>query len=318
MISRKLLDGLLDGTLEDHPNYVGGKYEGYYILIDHNLRTDNHRLQISAHSPQDPGNAALLQFVEGLQAETEGISSVVRSAYSIAAGITVDMGWELIDLLNNLIDKIIDYLKQNNYTSGCASCGRDVAVASYNINGKYGLNSWICPDCAEKIRNSLEESKAENPAPKKKAKLLPGLAGAFIGALIAGIAYVIIYRLGFPAAFVGLFIAFLTFKFYDNIGGCLDRKGTVICSLLVVAAAFLSNYIAWTFRALDSFKGYGWTFFEVFRRLSNIIIQADAGMDYVRELVYLFLFLLAGTAVSVLLINTPAKGDGMYTITKNK
>ena len=34
--------------------------------------------------------------------------------------------------------------------------------------------------------------------------------------------------------------------------------------------------------------------------------------------VLLQLFLLAGTAVSVLLINTPAKGDGMYTITKNK
>ena len=310
MLSKKLVEKLLDGALQDHPTYVGGRYRGYYIILDHDYKTNLQRIEICAYSDNDPGNVRLTEFLHQIKPEFGFIKHAYVENYSCNFQVTAGLNKKFIELADPLIRRVVDYLEANSYRSGCVNCGAEYNVDCYTINT---TNEYLCPSCIEKVKDSLEAHKEDIKA--NKSNLLHGFAGAAIGALVGGAAYVLISKAGYISAITGFIMAFLALLLYEKFGGCLDVKGIICCIAVLAIMVYFSVRMAWAWEAYDALKTYGWSFKDVFSNLGDIIKQIGANGDYLKDLGLSYLFTALGAVGKF--INAFRSSTGKYTIRKN-
>lgn len=80
-----------------------------------------------------------------------------------------------------------------------------------------------------------------------KDNVLLGIVGAILGALLGSVLWILIGQIGFIAGIAGYAIVFCSVKGYEKLGGCVSRKGLIICIvfsfLMIVTAEFISTGI---------------------------------------------------------------------------
>ena len=310
MLSKKLVASLLDGALQDHPTYIGGQFRGYYIIIEPDYQTRSQRIDICAYSDSDPGNARLSEFLHQIKPEFGALNHAYVQPYSCSILLTAGVNKKLVELADPLIRRIADYLAANGYQSGCMLCGASHPDC-YTINGR---SMWLCSSCLESVRADLEVNKENVRA--HKSNLLHGFAGAVIGALAGGIAYVLLSKVGYVASITGFLMAFLALLLYEKFGGCLDVKGIICCAVILIATVYFATRTAWSWEAYDALKDYGWSFGEVYSQLSSILKQSDLTGSFIKDLAMGYLFTAVGAVGKF--INAFRNSTGKYSIKKNQ
>lgn len=314
MFSKKLCRQLLDGNMTDHNKYISGTCKGFYVTI--NLTANGmYSFQISAHSENDPENAALHDFVESRKNVTKQIQSVYVRNNDITIVLSRTFLIKNVPAhLNEAVMPIIDFLAYNNYVSGCMQCGTQYAqIECYNINDTH---HFLCSDCAGKVEGALFDKQQDILS--KKSKFIPGIVGALLGSMLGCVVYFLLWQLGYIAAVAGLVTAVCAFKGYEMLGGVVDKKGVFACIVVIIFAVFFSNQIAWAYDAFSAFKelGYSVGFFDCFRSLKGIIAESDLTGQYYADLAIAYGMTILGGFRSV--INAFKSSTGSYKVKKMK
>ena len=312
MLSEKLRRQLLDGNMTDHNQYISGTCKGFYVTIN-TTKNGMFNLKISAHSENDPGNAALRDFVESRTSAAKQIQSVSVTNNHVALVMTrTALAKKIPAHVNEAVMPIIQYLANNYYESGCMRCGTQSAqIDCYDINGEH---HYLCGDCVGKVEEELMERQQDILS--NKSKLIPGIVGALLGSLLGCVVYFLIWQLGYIAAVAGLVTAVCAFKGYEMLGGALDKKGVFVSVIVVILATFFANQLVWAYDAYSVFKEEGVTFFECYRAIGPLITELDLTREYYGNLAVAYLMTILGSIG--LIINAFKSSSGSYKVKKVK
>lgn len=310
MLSKKLCSQLLDGNMTDHKLCISGTCKGFYVTVN---TTENNMFsfQISAHSENDPGNAALRDFVESRKSVTKQIKSVNVTNNSVTIVSTRALLTKKIPAhLNEAIMPIIDFLEINRYVSGCMQCGAQHSqVDCYLINNTH---RYLCDSCANEIESNLSDRKQDVLA--NKSNLIPGIVGALLGSMLGCVVYFIVWQLGYIAAIAGLITAVCTFKGYEMFGKVIDKKGVFACIIVIIFAVFFSNQLVWAYDAFGALKEHDVSFFACFRYINEIVEESELTGQYYGNLAMAYFMTILGSFRSVL--NVFNSSTGNYIVSK--
>lgn len=266
MFSKKVCSQLLDGSLTDRKTYVSGRWRGFYVTLNA-VGKQLYSVKISAYQSSDPGNAALGRFLEARKNVNKQIDSYNIYNYSINIFLTrPPLVKNFPAHFNEALMPVFNYLATNGYVSGCYECGtQNAQIDCYNVNDEH---LYICGNCAQKIQGSLESNKQALLA--QKSKLLPGIVGALLGALVGIVVYFVLWQIDIIAALSGLVTAFCAFWGYRKLGSALDKKGIAVCVVIILLAAFLSVRLSWAYDVYSVLREDGVSFSYCFENIEEI------------------------------------------------
>lgn len=314
MISAKRLPDLLGGTLKNAGTFCYGTSYGYntVLRLAPGHRNGVYGFTLGVKNDSDSGNSGLLAWLLSFRDENKKlVKEVSVTAFSCFVAIAASNEKKLIERAGELMPKVYGYLSENGYFTCCTSCGKsDGEISCYSVNS---VPSYLCADCVAEIDASLSEEKSKRSV--QNSNLLPGIVGALGGTLIGVGVYLLIARLGYLSAIGGLVMAVLAVKGYEKLGGCLDKKGVVVCMVMVIAGACLGNRLDWSIDAAQALKEYDWTFFDCFRNLDYILTQLEIKSNYVTSLLMALLFTVLGAVGTLFSALRHAKGE--YRIVKH-
>lgn len=314
MLSKKILPRILDGCLEDNKTFLAGNYRGFQVIIDQVAnRQKGLWIQISAHREDDTYRLDLLRLLDTMKAENRKITAAEVSDCTVSIVMQLPGTMRKYpEMINPVVSQVVEFLRGRYYVSGCMECGTaEQPRELYLVNGRHSL---LCPECAQKVRQGLEGRQEEIRA--QKSSLLPGLVGAMLGCLAGIVVWILVYRLGYIAGISGLVMAVLSLKGYEKLGGALDRKGVVICLLVMLGSVFLANKLAWAWAAYDGLKDYGYGFFDCYQGLGEILEACELSGAYFKDLAVGYFLTLLCTAGTV--ISSFRASNGSFTMKKVK
>lgn len=311
MIKEKIRAQILNGSLTDYKKYLAGCYRGYYIVV--NFRSPHYIVDIHATTPNEEAFSQLQTFLTQHQKSVKLLAKAEMKNHSILLSVaTPNLAKNLPKVLNDVIEPLLTQLINIGCTSGCGNCGdTDAQLSQYEVNG---LHYYICDACAKRIEESLQENQQNKKA--MKSQFVPGLVGAFLGSLIGAVLWVLIYKLGYIAGLAGAVTAICAFKGYEMFGKHLDKKGVFSSIVIAILVIFFANRIAWCWEAYDALKGYGYTFSDIYRSLSEIIEASELTASYYGDLIMGYILTLVCSLGTI--IRTYKNSVGSYTIKKTQ
>lgn len=315
MFRKKDLNQLLGGCLTDYKTYARGVYRGYQIIF--NLRFINNAsvfyVTINATTPNQEALTALNSYLEEQKANKKHIIGFTCYEHFIRLELRSPVSAKKIPpTFNDIIDSVIQYTIMQGFTAGCQNCGDSTAVLDcYRINDTHQM---LCENCSHQVEALLEDNKTAVRG--QKSSLIPGLVGAFLGALIGAALWIGIYKLGYIAGIAGAVTVVCALKGYEKFGGVMDIKGVLVSVIISVFMIYFANNIAWAWEAYDAFKDYGLTFSEAYRDLHGILVETGSMSSYYGDLgigYFLSLICSIGTIISAFHTST-----GSYKMKKAK
>lgn len=138
----------------------------------------------------------------------------------------------------------------------------------------------IALTCEIPLDPQTEDWRAEAAASLevKRVKLLPGITGAFAGALIGAGLWVLIGQIGFIAGIAGFVMLKLSLSGFEKLGGRLDKRGAVIClfmtTVMILGANLLDYGVSMT-RAYFEFEASFETLAYVFSHFGKLMSEMD-------------------------------------------
>lgn len=307
MYKEKIRSQILEGSLQDYPGHMSGRYRGYYVSIQ--VIDNTFEVKINASLGADENNRNLAQFLKQQENMVKQLLKTEVYSHTVTLHIRMaNLGKNIPKVLNETLEPIFQYLVSGGYVSGCEECGRiDTPVTCYEINGRAFT---ICNDCRGRIEEALVNHQEQKLS--QKSNLAAGLVGAFLGSLIGGVLWILIYKLGYIAGIAGAVTGICAMKGYEMLGKHLDRKGVIGSVIIMVITIFLANKIAWSWEAYDALKTYGWTFSECFRNLGYILEESEITGGYYADLFVGYALTLVCTFRSI--IQAFKSSAGKYTI----
>ena len=172
------------------------------------------------------------------------------------------------------VEKIINFLKTKDSKPLCGNCKQSNELIFANFNGNL---IEVCEPCFAKIEESIN-------IPKKQQSLIKGIIGAFIGASLGGVIWVIIGSFGFIASIAGLAIAYFASAGFSIMKGKMVRATPVIIALITLIVVFVANF-ATVFLSVSNELGNDITFSEKINLLVDTIINNnDVLFTYLKDL----------------------------------
>ncbi len=279
MLNKTSKEQLLGGVMKDEGRYCHGNYKGFNFRLQ--PAGGRYDLTVAACSENDPGNQQLRSWLQQVMNVSPELITAVNAQNGSACVSFKSNGQKALTAnTGNLADSIVEYLNAGGYRTCCESCGLPKDdIACFDINGS---PYFMCGDCVSRIDESMMQHK--EALAQSDSNLAMGLIGAFGGALIGALLWVLINRLGFIAGIAGYLMAFLAFKGYEKLGGSIDKKGCITCLAVTVVMLYLANKFSWALDAYSALKDGGWTFAECFSQLNYILKQTDLMGSYVLDL----------------------------------
>ena len=148
------------------------------------------------------------------------------------------------------LEKSLDFITNKLIELGfdgskCPECGKDLVESkelSYLnplVNTNFPMH--VCEDCYNHILE--EENKKEEEYKNLPNNYLKGTLGAFIGALLGGMAWIIVGLFGYVATIIAFLISFLGSYGYDLMKGKKNKIKLLIVSIVSVFVIILSTLI---------------------------------------------------------------------------
>lgn len=286
MITKKMCEQILDGSLTVYKNYLAGTYNDYYITID--FKKPFYTIYIHATYGNDAGKAMFEAFLKQHRDDTAYLSKAEAKDHVIKLRVLEPKPKKLIpSAMNDIIKPVITQLLGYKYETGCINCGtNDVDLSCYEIAT---YHHYICEECIQKIEQDFIDKQSKLRS--QTAKTVPGIIGAIGGSILGVILWVILYNNNLYGWLAGIAIVFATYKGYELLGGRLDRKGFIISSVIIIVMMILGNHIAWVWSALDRGRIAGFSDGEIIL-LWKLLIKENFVLNYLIDLFLSFLFTL--------------------------
>lgn len=177
----------------------------------------------------------------------------------------------------------------------CSNCGQKVVRQNA---------APVYTDTAPKISTPQPEIQSHQAAPNgqvrravcnpeiaPREKVLPGIFGALIGAVLGGLVIILFYRMDLIASLSGVALAFFTTFGYRKLSGRLSKVGMIVCVVLIAVVPYLAYRIDLSMELADSWNA---PFSDIFNQFHSIIDLADANNEFMQDMLGLYGFTLLG------------------------
>ena len=132
-------------------------------------------------------------------------------------------------------------------------------------------------------------------APERKEKVVLGILGALVGALLGGASIIGLSQLGYIASISGFILAFCTLKGYELLAKGRSTKGIVICVIFMLITPFVADLLDWAIMAYRELGAYGFTFVDCLLLMPEFLTDGTIPMgEYLKNLGMIYLFVVMG------------------------
>ena len=193
------------------------------------------------------------------------------------------------------LEKSLDFITDKLFELGfdgskCPKCGKELVnkkeLCYLNplINTNFSMH--VCEDCYNHILD--EENKKEEAYKKMPNNYLKGTLGAFVGALLGGMVWIIVGLFGYVASMVAFLISFLGSYGYDLMKGKKNKIKLLIVSIVSIFVIILSTFILFII-VCGSFNGF-----------VNFLATSDGLKEFLLNLLLALVFGALGITWSIL------------------
>lgn len=181
----------------------------------------------------------VLKFIKDNQKEfgilsfnvADACVTMVFKAFSLKSAVS-NLEKALVNLTGHLIALGID-------GSTCCLCGNSLDQTAKVNFGEF--EATVCLDCSNKIEEENQKKEEEYKNTPNNYGL--GTLGAFLGAIVGGVAWVIIGLFGWVSSLIAILISFLAGLGYDLFKGKQSKMKLVIISVVSILTIVLSMFI---------------------------------------------------------------------------
>ncbi len=287
MVNEKLRQQIMGGCLQAYKRHMAGMCNGYYIIIEPGERKYN--VKVNAYHPQDERNVYAYNFLNQMQAQNRNIMQVQTGTHYITIMVMApNRNKNLPDIINAIMGPFLNYLSTNGYKTGCQECGGEVTKYNqYDINGAH---HYLCNSCVATVDKTLKITQEKIRA--QKSNIVLGIIGAILGAMIGGVAWVLVRKAGYIASIVGVITIVCALKGYELLGKHLNRLGVIISSVVSVAMIYFANRISYAWMFYEEMKEYGgsYSFFEAYSDVITVLKLGENMGPYYQDLIVGLLF----------------------------
>ena len=294
-----------------------GIFHNYWVILEPGTGTEGHAagtFRVTVNASLADGSELrdldrlLLQLAEQ---EKKHVIAAHRAGHAVVLELRAALNKKSIEeVINPLTTQVVYFLETHHIPTGCQSCGNvNAPLESYTVNND---SHFFCHDCAVKTEQELKANQTE--IRKKNSNVLLGIVGAFLGGLIGVALWIGIDQLGYIAAISGLVMAVAACKGYELLGKALDRKGVIVCAVIVLVLAYFATKLCWTI-ALYQAPGDHWDFGYCYRMLEAVLEYNDKMGSYIADMVMGYVFTILGAGG--VLYSSFKNASGSYAFRKN-
>ncbi len=260
---------------------VYGSINGFYFNAVRIPAMREVRIMINYKSDDPEITPKIEQVFNNLKAQNPKLISITFGTYHLLITQGEQSAKKTAQLTELTVMQMTQFLAVRGCVTCCASCGEPQA-SFFNING--GV-SCVCESCAQKVVGQFEQTRAATR--QMKSKVVPGAVGAFLGALVGMVLWIVIYRLGYIAGIAGAVGIICSMKAYEKFGGWLDVKGIVISSVFSLVLIYIAHNIAITMIIVNEFEKYSidYDFFDVYKNLPEFLELLEVKSQYWSDLI---------------------------------
>lgn len=274
-------------------NIAWGMYRGYILLIEPKYSIKTREISISLcvsfrGEPLRPGMLPSLKLPEKMRCYLDGYKIIIISKVSGHKDYIIE---ELVEAASI----IVDFVKQNA-GENCDERGVIGLATVWCIKGKYSL---LGLESAMIFRTALAQN--YTIIPKKRKNYVLGLLGAFGGAIIGGLLWLLVTRLGFITTLCSVVMGVMVTAGYKKLGGKYTSISLCICLLVsIITVCFMFHLnSAITFALAFREAGISDASFRFcFENVKNIYILGDSLRDYYIDLLVAISINIGGVATS--------------------
>lgn len=205
----------------------------------------------------------------------------------VIEGFAYDFGEGIVEE-DNFYDWFGEYylqVGQKNNAYGITNIGFFLLIAAVIVLLVGGAMLYEKPVAAETANGPV--------IPSSRVGL--GILGAFLGALLGGLAWALIGALGYVSGWIGILIVFLSYMGYGILAHKKDKIGLVVSIIfsviIVIPATYL--YYGWSYYCAmnESIAGYT-TLTRALLELPAYLTNYDGWSDFAGDLIMGYLFML--------------------------
>lgn len=220
---------------ENYKYYYGAyysKYNGYDITIryDYTSLLYNLTFNVKGNEDIDNLNKLLSKKDDYLVAKYKNNLLTISQA--------CDHSRNIPGLINNILDDVTKYLKDNKYKNICKSCNKEETTTLVSIDDNI---KFICDKCIKNVEKSYKQELEENKKIKENIPL--GIIGAIGGCIPGLFLWLLLTYLMINPSVVGLIIMFGSAYFYRYMAKSMKLPGLIISVLIGFIFIIFANEI---------------------------------------------------------------------------
>ena len=218
---------------ENYKYYYGAyytKYNGYDITIKYDYASLIYNLTINVK-----GNENVEKLNKLLSKKDEYLVAKYKNNL-LTISQACDHSRDIPKLINNILDDVTNYLKENKYKNICKVCNKEEKTTLISIDDNI---NFVCDKC---IKNIEKNHKKELENRKKIKENIPlGIIGAIIGCIPGLLMWILLTYLMINPTVVGLVIMFGSAYFYRYMAKSMKLPGLIISILIGFIFIILAN-----------------------------------------------------------------------------
>ncbi|MBC8536146.1 hypothetical protein [Feifania hominis] len=228
-------------------NLVYGRLRGYDMTV-----TSSSKNEALATMNVESANADSAEMLSQFLYLLPKSHPCVAFAHYQNRTVTVGMrgsGAAGVSAFSAALGDVTNFLLQHGFASCCRYCGAKTGLAAYSINGKCDT---MCESCFQSVSGG-SAAVAQEP---KKSNFGLGVVGALIGAALGCVVWVLIYQFGYIAGIAGAAMLIFAAKGYELLGGRIDVRGVILCSILSIVMLFVAVNVTMFVEVYKALKEY--------------------------------------------------------------
>lgn len=246
---------------------IYGRVNGINVMLEPYKTVNTHYLTFRMDLSDEEKREELLSYLNVLETR---YSYIVYSGWNHKFMIFLSFHTsEEEDLLhiNTLIKEVTEKCNELALYNCCENCKGRGDFRFVDISGdKYQM----CSACADSFKKKLQDFN------EKHEKMVPGILGALIGAVLGSLLWILLDQINFIAGIAGYAIVFCSFKGYEKLGGRVSRKGVVACIIICLITILGADLFSF---AIDIFKEFSSTyhisFLDAIRSVPLFLLEGD-------------------------------------------
>ena len=275
-------------------NLLYGNWQGYSVIIARDPSgRPIHTVQLSVCQPDGQPSPALSGILGNLQPDYKYLSHFSADGFLASISFQCRFTPQLkacAQQLEEFLDALCRRLQSAQLQNCCQACGSQEGLSTCLAGGTPLL---LCPSCRETASQQFLQNAGEMK--KRRGHFLTGAVGAILGSLLGVAAWVLVYRLGYIAAIVGLIMIVCTFKGFSLFGGKLNLPGILFCVVLSAAMLYMGEQVAVAWEIYDIFRtDFALTFFDAYQSIPAFMEYEEFRRAVISDMIFGYIFMAAG------------------------